>query len=215
MERTQGSITIAVIVLVLFHQVGLIGLHLPASRDLFIQLVPFNLLLSAGLLAWFHQRWSVNFGILIFVIFWAGYLIELAGVKTGIIFGEYAYDRALGPKIADVPPMIGLNWVLLTYSTGVIARMAFQRLWVRIVAAALMMVFLDILIEPMAMRFEFWSWAGNVVPLQNFVAWFIVSLLMQLGFQTQEQEVKNSLAYPFYLVQVGFFAVFWLVDAAF
>ncbi|MDP5172072.1 MAG: carotenoid biosynthesis protein [Bacteroidia bacterium] len=215
MERTQRGVTIAVLILVIFHQVGLVGLHLSSTKDVFIQLVPMNLLLSALLLSIFHQKWSISFGIVIFVIFWAGYLIELVGVKTGLIFGVYQYGTALGPKIAGVPPMIGLNWLLLTYSTGVIARKAFRPLWARILFACVLMVLLDLLIEPMAIRFDFWHWDSGEIPLQNFVAWFLTAALMQTGFQTLDQDIKNPLAYPFYLVQIGFFAVFFLVEHAF
>lgn len=215
MERTKRGVTIAIIILVIFHQVGLIGLHTESTRDLFIQLVPGNLILSAIILSIFHKPWTTSFGIVAFVIFWAGYLIELVGVKTGIIFGAYQYDVALGPKIGGVPPLIGLNWLLLTYATGVIARNAFGRLWVRILFGAFLMVILDLLIEPMAIRFEFWTWLDGEIPVQNFIAWFLTAVLMQLGFQTQDQPVTNPIAYPFYLIQVGFFAVFLLVDKAF
>ncbi len=215
MERTQRGVTLAVLVLVIFHQVGLIGLHLASTRELFIQLVPMNLLLSAGLLSLYHRPWTVNFGIVAFVIFWAGYLVELVGVQTGIVFGVYQYDTALGPKIAGVPPLIGLNWLLLTYSCGIIARQAFARLWVRVLVGALLMVVLDLLIEPMAIRFDFWSWANDSIPVQNYIAWFMIALIMQAGLQTMDQDIKNPIAYPFYLVQVGFFAVFLLVEKAF
>lgn len=216
MERSKHWVTIAVLILVIFHQVGVVGLHLPQTRDLFVQLVPMNLLLSAGLLAWFHRPWTVSFGIVAFVIFWVGYLVELVGVKTGIIFGPYHYDTALGPKIAGVPPLIGLNWLLLTYSTGIIAMRAFRKVWVRVLAGALLMVVLDLLIEPMAIRFDFWTWDTETheIPIQNFLAWFTVAVLMQVGLQTQSSDLRNPLAYPFYLVQVGFFAVFLLVDWA-
>lgn len=215
MERTQRGVTIAIIVLVIFHQVGLIGLHMDSTRDLFIQLVPGNLILSAIILSLFHKTWTVSFGIVAFVIFWAGYLVELVGVKTGIIFGVYQYGTALGPKIADIPPLIGLNWLLLTYSTGIIARNAFEKLWVRVLFGALLMVVLDLLIEPMAIRFDFWTWMNGEIPIQNFFAWFVTAALMQTGFQTLDQKVTNPVAYPFYLIQVGFFAVFLLVDKAF
>ena len=215
MERTQRGVTLAIIVLVIVHQVGLIGMHLDSTRELFISLVPYNLMFSALVLALFHRPWTINFGIVAFVVFWAGYLVELVGIKTGIIFGVYQYDTALGFKVAGVPPLIGLNWLLLVYSTGIIARNAFQKLWVRILFAAGLMVVLDLLIEPMAVRFDFWSWQDNVIPVQNFIAWFLTAALMQLGFQTMDERPVNPVAYPFYLIQVGFFAVFFLVDKAF
>lgn len=217
MERSQSRATIAIIILVIFHQVGVIGLHLESTRELFISLVPGNLILSGIILGIFHRTWSTSFGILALVIFWAGYLVELVGVKTGIIFGAYSYDTALGFKIGGVPPLIGLNWLLLVYSTGIIARKALSNIWLRAAMGAGLMVILDLLIEPMAVRFDFWTWSEGEIPVQNFVAWFLTAAMMQIGFQyfQKDEEIDNPIAYPFYLVQVAFFAVFFLVDKAF
>ena len=88
---------IAVIVLVVFHQAGLIGLHLEETRELFQQLVPMNLLLTLTLLL-FHRPWKTQFAIFCFLIFWAGYLVELLGVTTNVVFGPYHYERALGSR---------------------------------------------------------------------------------------------------------------------
>lgn len=217
MERTQSRVTLAIIVLVIFHQVGAIGLHIDEVKELFTSLVPGNLILSGIILGLFHRSWSISFVILALVIFWAGYLVELVGVKTGIIFGPYQYDTALGFKVGGVPPLIGLNWLLLVYSTGIIARKALSNLWLRALMGAGLMVILDLLIEPMAVRFDFWTWTGGEIPLQNFVAWFITAAIMQIGFQyfQQDEEIENPIAYPFYLIQIAFFAVFLLVDKAF
>jgi uncharacterized membrane protein len=38
--------------------------------------------------------------------------------------------------------------------------------------AALLMVALDVLIEPVAVALDFWQWENAVIPIQNFVMWF-------------------------------------------
>ena len=212
MERSKRQATAAIIFLAIFHEIGLIGLHLDATQELFQQLIPLNLLLSVGVLAYFHRSWTSNFGIFIFVIFWAGYLVELLGVKTGVIFGEYSYGASLGPKVAGIPPMIGVNWILLVYITGITSQKLTTNLWFRSTLGALFMVLLDLLIEPMAIRYDMWTWQGGVIPLQNFFAWFVISWGMQYGFHSLHQEKKNPVAYPLYLIQLVFFLTFLVIQ---
>lgn len=209
-----GRARLMVIVLVILHQVGVVGLHLPETRELFQQLVPLNLLTSVGVLLWFHRPWTLRFGIFCFAIFWAGYLVELLGVSTGVIFGPYHYDTALGFKVGGVPPMIGVNWLMLVYTTGVLAREISPNLWVRTTLAAAAMVLLDLLIEPMAIRYDFWTWETDQghIPVQNFVAWFAISWFMAYAFQAQPDVQRNPIAIPLYLIQLFFFLTFWVVQ---
>lgn len=212
MERSKRLVTAAIIFLAIFHEIGLIGLHLDSTRELFQQLIPLNLLLSVGVLAYFHRSWTSNFGIFVFIIFWAGYLVELLGIKTGVIFGEYSYGASLGPKIAGVPPMIGVNWVLLVYITGITSQKLSSNLWLRATLGALFMVLLDMLIEPMAIRYDMWTWQGGIIPVQNYFAWFVISWGMQYGFHNLHQEKNNPVAYPLYLIQLVFFLSFLVIQ---
>ena len=126
MERQKRLRNIAIGILVVFHLVGLIGFHLPVSRVLFQQLVPLNLLLSLAVLGRFHQSWTPTFIGFCILIFLSGWGVEVMGVQGGWLFGEYAYGKALGPKIAQVPIIMGVNWLTLVYITGVISKI-FQR----------------------------------------------------------------------------------------
>jgi uncharacterized membrane protein len=46
--------------------------------------------------------------------------------------------------------------------------------WVRVLAAAAVMVGMDGLIEPVAIDLGWWHWFGQAIPVQNYVAWFII-----------------------------------------
>ncbi|GAB4405314.1 MAG: hypothetical protein OHK0039_06160 [Bacteroidia bacterium] len=174
--------------------------------------MPVNLLLSVALLGVFHRVWTVKFGVLIFVVFWVGYLVEVLGVHTGFIFGSYRYGHALGFKVADVPPMIGVNWVMLIYCTGIASQGLSSNIWVRTSVGALFMVLLDILIEPMAVRHDMWVWLSPDIPLQNYFAWYVVSWGLLYGFHSLHQEKSNPIAIPLYLIQLLFFLVFWVIE---
>ena len=43
-----------------------------------------------------------------------GLVTEIIGVNTGLLFGTYSYSSILGPKLFNVPLIIGLNWVMLS-----------------------------------------------------------------------------------------------------
>ena len=40
----------------------------------------------------------------------------------------------------------------------------------------LMMMLLDILIEVSAPRFDFWLFKNDVIPLKNYIAWFVIGM---------------------------------------
>ncbi|MBK7882949.1 MAG: carotenoid biosynthesis protein [Chitinophagaceae bacterium] len=42
-----------------------------------------------------------------------GIAVEIIGVKTGFLFGNYSYGIVLGPKIQSVPILIGINWFII------------------------------------------------------------------------------------------------------
>ena len=190
---------------------GLIGIGLPLHRDI-VLLTPFNLLVSLGLALYFHIPWtirSVSFFLLCYVL---GFGAELFGVQTGLLFGEYQYGQVLGPKIWGTPLLIGANWMLLSYGGGCLSNLLWPgRSWIwRGVAAAALLVGLDLLIEPVAMTHGFWSWAGDTVPLRNYLGWFAVALPLQLYFAYFQGNIANKVAIALFFMQFAFFLLLGL-----
>ena len=207
MKRFGNKIIISTLI-VLFHAVGLVGFLMPSAIPLFLKLVPFHLLLMATLLVLTHYGKNKEFGLFLLVTYLAGYLIEVLGVSTGLIFGRYTYGETLGIKLADVPLLIGVNWIILTYSTGMaIKYLKIRNHLVRALIGALFMVFLDILIEPVAIRFDYWSWEGMNIPFQNYVAWFLFSFCLLLFFFARKFRPNNPTAIAMLLSQTLFFLV--------
>ncbi len=187
--------------------VGIFGLYWEESRTLFQQLTPIHLLLNATILFYFHQDWDWR------VVFFAGFTFvvgmvsEIIGVKTGLIFGEYSYGPVLGWKVMEVPLIIGVNWLLLAYMWG---RLAASTKWPPLVLAILAsigMVIMDFLIEPVAIKLDFWTWAQQDIPLSNYVGWFFISLLIQLCFQFFAFSKKNTISDYLLLNMCIFFAI--------
>lgn len=190
---------------ILFHLVGFLGFLSPYAT-LFKLLVPFHLLFMFGLLLWSHGEKNRSFMLVVGLLYVLGFLVELLGVHTGQIFGSYHYGATLGLKVAQIPLLIGLNWVLLIYSAGVAVNyLPTANLTLKAALAAALLVLLDFFIEPVAIRFDYWSWMGNAIPLQNYIAWFGFSFLCLIVFYRASFSKKNPVAMVLLLVQFLFF----------
>ncbi|WP_460613221.1 carotenoid biosynthesis protein [Hymenobacter seoulensis] len=192
-------------ILLLFHATGLLGLAFSQDPSFFLQFVPLNLLLTLGLLLAFQPRRTAAFWSFCVVVMVAGFFVEVVGVRTGLLFGHYEYGATLGPKWLNVPLMIGVNWLMLTYTAGILARYLPIPNFLRAVVAALLLVGLDVCLEPVAVQYDFWSWQYDIIPLLNFKGWFAVSLILQVYFNRVDFVKRNPLVPFVYLVQLLFF----------
>jgi putative membrane protein len=193
-------------VLVILYSVGIVGALLPLHPD-FMLLTPANLLISLVLMLWNHPHWSQRTVVFLALCYVVGFGAEMFGVQTGLLFGDYAYGPVLGPKVLGTPLMIGVNWMMLAYASGVVANSLLQgsAWWWRALVASLLMVALDFLIEPVAMRFDFWDWEGGIVPLSNYVGWFFVALPLVSVFAIYQASVRNKVAVGLFILQFVFF----------
>lgn len=192
--------------LINFYMVGLLGFMIPYSKDIFIQLTGLALVLNFIILLWFHEGSFKLDTILVFVfIFLAGYFIEVIGVETGMIFGDYSYGSALGLKLFDTPLMIGVNWLMLSYCFASLLQPLKVHRMTKILLASSGMVLYDFVMEQSAPLLDLWTWKNNVIPLENYMAWFIISFFLQLIFVFSGIRLKNPLAFMILMVQFLFF----------
>ncbi len=66
--------------------------------------------------------------------------------------------------------------------------------WLRILCGACMLVLLDLLIEPVAVRLDYWHWADGTVPVKNYLCWFALSGLLLLIFELLRFREQNMVA---------------------
>lgn len=206
MEQKNKRSFICAGILLIVHLAGIIGLQ-TAYRELFLALTPINLLLSAALLLFNHQQFNKHFIVFAITVFLCGYFIEVVGVRTHVIFGPYWYKDTLGWKLLNVPVVIGVNWLILVYSAGVISNKWNANIFLKSGLGALLLVILDVLIEQNAHKYGFWSWLDGDIPLQNYIAWFIISFIFLLLFHSLHFRKENKLAPVLYIVQLLFFGV--------
>ena len=142
----------------------------------------------------------------IILIFCTGILVEFLGVNYGLLFGEYSYGKNLGPKLFEVPILIGMNWVILTVISGSISNYISKGSKIlSILLGSTLMLFIDFFIEPVAPMLDFWEFKNSIVPLSNYSGWFMTGLITQLLYQYlfKEKELKFSL--NLYLAILVFF----------
>jgi len=142
------------------------------------------------------------------LIFVLGFMAEWIGIHKAWLFGNYVYGDTLGIKVNGVPLIIGVNWFLLVYSAGVLMQQArLKSIWLRIIAGALILVLLDVLIEPVAIRFNYWHWVENIIPAKNYICWFLLSALMLFVFEKFGFKKQSMVGVVLLIAQFIFFAV--------
>ena len=189
----------------LFHVSGILGI-IYGNSEWFISATPLILSINFALLLinCNSHKWFFHMVILGFL---TGMITEILGVQRGWIFGDYKYGNALGYKILGVPMLIGVNWALLTIITAAIAQQFYENLFMRIVIGVCLMIFLDLLIEPIAPVLDFWAFEGGNAPLQNYIGWTAVAIFLQSIFHYFRIEVKGWFPNQLYILQIIFFTV--------
>jgi putative membrane protein len=189
--KKLDQLTYAKLFLVIIYLVGILGMvH---YRNFFSSLTPFNLIAAAALLFYFHTPKNKTLFQFIAFVGCAGFAIELYGVQTGKLFGNYHYGESLGFKINGTPPIIGLNWVVLTYCTAMMVQSLRMGIYLKSLFAAILMVIFDYFIELYAAHADFWYWQNDQIPLQNFVAWFIFGFFLIFYFSISNSKLKTRL----------------------
>ncbi|MBK7183870.1 MAG: carotenoid biosynthesis protein [Bacteroidetes bacterium] len=196
----------------IIHTVGIIGLN-SSFKDLFLVLTPLNLLISVAFIYINQKEYNQSLLAASMLIYLMGFIVELIGVKTGVLFGEYNYGNTLGLKLFNIPLIIGVNWLMLVFFffCACICNSANISFILKSILGAFMLVLLDFLIEPIAIKFDFWTWQNGIVPFKNYVAWFLFSFLFLMIFYKFQFNKNNSIAKLLYFVQILFFGVLTII----
>lgn len=216
-SRTQIATALAIF----FHMIGLVGMFF--NKQFFSAATPFNLLLMFLLLLYTQRNINIQFVIFMIVCFITGISVEIIGTSTGYLFGEYAYGNALGPAIKNVPFVIGINWIIIIYCSGVAVHMLLEKLSAKLETVtgapspairyfsvisdgAMLAVFFDWIMEPAAIKLGYWQWLGNgEIPTYNYLCWFIISMGLMGIFTFLKFEKKNIFAVNLLLIMMTFF----------
>jgi putative membrane protein len=155
----------------------------------------------------FHKPYTVPFTLSILTVGIIGWTVEAIGTNTGIIFGGYTYGNSLGPKLLNTPIAMMINWMISTYLVVMVLKPIIINKWRLAFAGASLMVLYDILLEPVAIRLFMWSWKTGTPPLQNYIAWFIISFPLIALLSRQAKNASNPLSIMLFACQMIFFAI--------
>ena len=200
----RRSVKSALVILVIY-SLGVAGL-MSEKKMFFAELSMLPLLIVNILLVLNNrQRFEkVKYYKAVSILVGLGFVIEVIGVHTGFIFGEYSYTRYLGIRLFGVPLIIGANWMGLVIATSALLdKLSSNKLIVSLLGAVLITA-IDIPLEIVAMKLSFWKWPGDQVPIQNYAAWFIVAFGMMWFYSKQPMKKSNRLAPYYLLLLVGF-----------
>lgn len=151
--------------IVIFLAIGAVLEFLSVSLGTYTGLVLFIFYLFIASLLWTNP-----FAFLSVSIFTL--LLEALGLYAGIPFGHYQYGPSLGaPSILGVPLFIPLAWFILISAASQITSKWYL--------SALLIVFIDIILEIFAVATGLWTWPGHTgpltAPIQNYLTWGIVA----------------------------------------
>ena len=68
-----------------------------------------------------------------------------------------------------------------------------------------MMIVYDLVMEQVAPRMDMWSWENAIIPLQNYMAWFVVSIFLFSLLKIFRINIANPMAVILLLCQFIFF----------
>ncbi len=121
-----------------------------------------------------------------------GLAAEAVGVSTGYPFGRYAYGSTLGPQLLDVPVIVPLAWVMMSYPCLLLGRRLAQgahgagSVVVTAATGGLTLAAWDLYLDPQMVAAGRWAWtypepslpgvAG--VPATNYAGWLLVAVVI-------------------------------------
>jgi putative membrane protein len=203
----------------LFHITGLIGIVFTPYKDWFIYSVPIVLLIMFLLLSITQLKFFRAYIAFFFIAFTVGMATEIIGVNTGLLFGNYQYGQVLGPKLYGVPFLIGFNWFNIVFCSGSLLTQCIdivRRKWkvnitsrtftiAVVIGGAAIATGFDIILEPVAVKLNFWSWENGHIPLFNYICWFMISAIL-LGLKMYLKKISvNTFASSLFIIQALFF----------
>ena len=189
-ERLWGA------VIIILHLVGGTAAAFGFTH-LILPLTPLHLAICAGIVMAFTGsespwKWALTM--------FLGFGVEVIGVETGLLFGDYEYGSGLGPKVLKVPMLMGVLWWILLlgthhWSARWLSFLKTKKMPIlRAALAASLMTAMDVLIEPVAVRAGWWAWSAGDIPISNYLTWWIVAFALGLLWRDEEDLKTNRLS---------------------
>ena len=191
--------------LMIIYIVGAVGFVLPDLKAEFLPLSGVVLYLSSLVMV-IASKNKTDFFLFMIIAFVVGFGAEAIGVNSGYLFGDYAYGTNLGPKFFGVSIVIGVLWGVLALASASLVNRFVSALGLKIILSSLLMLGVDVLMEPVAIKSGFWSWRDGSVPLFNYICWFLVALFLQWVLFKLKKAETNKVYDTLLILMVLFFS---------
>lgn len=206
MSHLTKTERLIILLLFPFYLVGALLHIIDATLPLMLLLTPYTILLTS-VLGFFFEVKERNKAVLIWALatFLVTLFLEIVGVATSLVFGAYQYGPTLGFAILRVPVLIGINWTIIILGIAhVVGTYSKSPLAAALLTATLTVVF-DYVMEPVAIAFDYWSWEIGTIPLQNYIAWFIIAFVFSYLFFLKKLKSVNNVPSLIVVIQFFFF----------
>lgn len=185
---------------IIFHLVpGLYPVTLYIT-DIFLLIA--NSLVLYSLLSQSREKRLIPWAIVAFLLTFS---LEAAGVHTGMVFGSYRYGDTMKVQLLEVPVIIAFNWIILILATSSLVRLVSSKPWITTTLAAVVIVLFDYVMEPVAVMLDYWTWADGRIPLQNYLAWFLIAWTLSAFIQFGKFRLRSTLLRSYFFIQLVFF----------
>ena len=189
--------------LILVYISGSIGFVV--NPTFFSPFTPYTLLLTCFVFLIHGPLADKKFLFAFFSIAFLGFIIEVIGVKTGLIFGKYSYGDGLGYKLLNVPLVISINWAMLICAGIIAVSSIFTNKIAVLIVAALLVTSIDLLIEQVAPKLDFWLFEGGFPSLHNYFGWIGVAFFTSYFFYPTLVKGNRTVSLIILILQIIFF----------
>jgi putative membrane protein len=220
MWRKNKNLFLAIIVSVFLTISAFFMVNVPLVAE-YSTISAVNMVLFAVPSFWALSRWLGIKQAVIFITVLGIYalIIEGIGLLTGFPYGEFFYNDLLGARLFGVVPWtVAFAWTPLILASLAITRRMVKSLWLRVLAMAMLLVLIDLVLDPGAVFLNFWRYsAGGVyynVPWTNFAGWVLSGMIGALICEILLSFAKPDLPAPVQLtISCFYILVFWIALA--
>ncbi len=201
--------------LILSCALGFAGLAYEKSSELFIAMSPFHLLFSAIILFWFQNKFKRPFRIFFVSTYFILLSFLILNRFTAFPMGAIGYSDSLGFSFFNVPLILPLLWLMIFYSAGIIsARLPLPKI-LKAVAAAILILLMDMALEPAAETLNWWKWEQNQNLLPVYLTCFLLAFFSMLIFYLSHFRKTNKVAPLLFIIYLSFFTLINLYGTGF
>ena len=203
--RVKEKEYISALLLLAFFGMTILGLS-SSSGTQFLHLIPYVFLISVFVIIANNNYQNFDHYFFYSIIFILSFLIHLMLKWFEISVLEPNYSKSLGVSLFGIPLIVPVIWVIVINSVnGILRKFKINMILASLIGAFLILI-LDVFIEAQAVKFGFWNWSGEDIPLTNYVWWF--SLSVGFLYASFKLDIRNNtfISVTTYLLLLLFFA---------